>query len=106
MYMNVYICDNFSPFRPILVHVLKFLSSNKYTVYVSFALATELVEQDSEFLTESLDVDRLFTDMPFEEHSGICPNRPFGNTKRVEYLLKIEFKELFYLLLQKILLYF
>ena len=64
------IIDNCSPFRPILsaintptyklakvlVPVLKSLTSNEYTVKDSFSFAEEIVEQDSEFFMESLDV--------------------------------------------------
>ena len=64
------IIDNCSPFRPmlsaintptyklakVLVPVLKSLTSNEYTVKDSFSFAEEIVEQDSEFFMESLDV--------------------------------------------------
>ena len=36
-----------------LVHILKSLTSNEYTVKDSFAFAEEIVEQDSEFLWEA-----------------------------------------------------
>ena len=66
------------PFRPILsainthtyklatflVPILKSLTSNEYTVEDSFTFAEEIVEQDSEFLMGSVDIDSLFTNNP------------------------------------------
>ena len=54
-----------------LVRILKALTSNYYTVQYSFAFAKEIVEQDSEFFMENLDVDPLFTNIPLEETIGI-----------------------------------
>ena len=45
----------------------------------------------------SLDVDSLFTKVPLEETIDICTNTLFKNTKKVEGLSKIEFKELLFL---------
>ena len=42
----------------------------------------------------SLDVDSLFTNIPLEETIDICTNSLFENMEKVEYLSKIEFKEL------------
>ena len=75
------IIDNCPPFWPILssintatfqwakflVPFLKSWTSNEYTVKDSFAFAEETVKQDSEFFMGSLDVDSLFTNIPFEE---------------------------------------
>ena len=44
-----------------LVPILKSLTKNEYTVKYSLAFAEEIVQQDSKFFTESLDVDSLFT---------------------------------------------
>ena len=102
------IIDNCLPFGPvlsaintptyklpkILVRILKSLTSNEYTVKDSFAFAEEIVEQNSEFFMESLDVDPLFTIIPLEETIDICTNTLFENTEKVEGLSKIEFKEL------------
>ena len=60
----------------------------------SFAFAEEIVEQDPEFFMGSLDVDSLFTNMPLEETIDICTNALYENTKKVESLSKIEFKQL------------
>ena len=92
--------DNWPSFRPILsaintptyklekflVPILKSLTSNEYTVKDSFAFAGEIVEQDSEFFTGSLDVDSLFTNMPLEETIDICANTIFENAEKVEGL--------------------
>ena len=101
------IIDSCPPFRPVLsaintptyklakflVPVLKSLTSNEYTVNDSFPFAEEIVEQDSEFLMGSLDVDSLFTNIPLEETIDICTNTLFENTEKVEGLSKIEFRE-------------
>ena len=49
------------------VSILKSLSNNQYKVKDSYAFAEEIVEQGSEFFMESLDVDSLFTNIPFKE---------------------------------------
>ena len=49
------------------VPILKSLSSNQYKVKDSYAFAVKIVEQGSEFFMGSLDVDSLFTNIPFEE---------------------------------------
>ena len=46
------------------------------------------------FLIGSLDLDFLFTNIPFEETTDICANTHFRNTETAEGLSKIEFKEL------------
>ena len=71
---------NCLPFRPILlaintpthklakflVPILKSLTSNEYTVKDSFT-SDEIVEQDFEFFMGSLDVNSLFTNIPFKK---------------------------------------
>ena len=42
----------------------------------------------------NLDVDFLFTNIPFEETIDICLNTLFENMEKIEGLLKIEFKKL------------
>ena len=74
--------------------ILKSLTSNEYTVKDSFAFAEEIVEQNSEFFMESLDVDPLFTIIPLEETIDICTNTLFENTEKVAGLSNVEFKEL------------
>ena len=70
------------------------MTSNEYKVNYSFAFNEEIIEQDSEFIVGSLDVDCLFTIIPLEKTIDIYTNTLFENTKRVESLSKIEFKEL------------
>ena len=72
---------------------LKSLTSNEYTVKDLFVFAKEVVEQNSEFFMESLDIDSLFTNVPLEETIDTCVNTLFENTERAECLSKIEFKE-------------
>ena len=94
------IIDNCPPFRPILstintptyklakflVPTLKSLSSNESTVKNLLAFAEEILEQDSACFMGSLDVDFLFTNIPLEETIGICTNKLFENTEKVEGL--------------------
>ena len=91
------IIDNCPPFLPILpavntptyklakfiVPILISLTNNKYTLKDSFTFAEEIVEQDSEFLMRSLDVDSLCTNIPLEETIDICINITFKNTEKV-----------------------
>ena len=46
---------------------------------------------------ENVDVDSLFTNIPYKETIDICANILFENTKKVESLSKMEFKELLFL---------
>ena len=78
----------------LLISILKPLTSSECTVKNSFVFAEEIIEQDSETFTASLDVDSLFTNIPLEENNDICIGTFFGNTKGVEGLSKIKFKEL------------
>ena len=78
----------------LLVPILKSLPSSECTVKDSFVFAEEIIEQDSETFTGSLDVDSLFINIPLEETNDICIGTFFGNTKGVEGLSKIKFKEL------------
>ena len=76
-----------------LVPILKSLTSNEYAIKNSFGFAEEIVEQDSEFSMGSLDVDYLFTNIPFNKAIDIWTNTHFQNAEKVEGLSKIEFKE-------------
>ena len=69
-----------------LVPILKSLTSNECTVKDSFVFAEEIVEQDFEFLMESLDVDSLFTNIQLKETIDICTNTFSENAERVEGL--------------------
>ena len=69
------------------------MTSNEYTVKDSFTFTEEIVEQDSVFFIGSLDADPVFTNIPLEETIDICADTLFENTKTVEGLSEIEFKE-------------
>ena len=69
------------------------MTSNEYTVKDSFTFTEEIVEQDSGFFIGSLDADPVFTNIPLEETIDICADTLFENTKTVEGLSEIEFKE-------------
>ena len=105
------IIDNYPPFRSILAAIntpiyklakflvpnLKSLTSNEYTVKDSLAFAEKIVEQDPKYFIGRLDVDSFYTNIQMEEIIGICANTLFEDTKKVEGLSKIEFKELLFL---------
>ena len=95
------IIDYFLPSQPLLsaintptywlvkfiVPISKSWTSNKYTVKEWFAFAEEVIEKGSEFFMGSL--DSLFTNIPLEETTDICPNTLFENTENVTGLSKI-----------------
>ena len=59
-------------------------------------LLRKLLNKILNFFVGSIDVDSLFTKIPFEETTGICANTLFENTEKVD-LPKIEFMELLFL---------
>ena len=73
------------------------MTSNENTVKDSFAFAEEVVEQDSKFFLGSLNVDSFFTSIPLEKTTEICANIFFEDKERDDGLSKIEFKELYLL---------
>ena len=81
--------------RLILLPILKYLPSNKYTIKDSFTFPEEIDDKDSEFFLQTFHCKRLLT---------YVLRHFFENTERLEGL-KIEFKE-FYLLLQENLILF
>ena len=62
-----------------LVPILEPLTKNKYTEKDLFNFATEIVEQDSSNIMESLDIDSLFTNIPLKKTTEICTNNLFKN---------------------------
>ena len=74
------------PFRPILSAIvtptyklakylipkLASITTNEFSVKDPFCFAEEIVNQNSNFIMSSLDVDSLFTDIPLEETINIC----------------------------------
>ena len=99
---------NCPPFRPILsafntptyklakflVPILKPLTTNEFTVKDSFHFAEEIIDQQHDLFTGSLDVDSLFTNIPIEETIETCIIELFKESETVEGLSKTEFKEL------------
>ena len=55
-----------------LVPILKWLTSNEYTIKYSFVFTEKIIEQNSEYSMGSLDVDSIFTKIPLEETINIC----------------------------------
>ena len=100
---------NCLPFRPILsalntptyklfiflLPILKSLTTNEFTAKDSFHLAEDIVDQQHDLFMVSLDVDSLFTNIPWEETIDICTNELFKKSETIEGLSKTEFKELF-----------
>ena len=77
-----------------LVPILNPLTKNEYTVEDLFQFAEEICEQGSTLSMGSLDLDSLFTNIPFDETIDICVNRFFENTDTVEGFAKSEVKQL------------
>ena len=71
--------------------VLEPLTKNKYTSKDSFNFATEVVEQDSSKFMGSVDIDSLYTNIPFEELIEIRTNNLFKNSNIVDGLKKVNF---------------
>ena len=94
------------PFRPILSAVgtptyklakylvpkLASITANEFSVKDSFCFAEEIVNQNSNFIMGSLDVDSLFTNIPLEETINICCDTLFKETDIYEGYCKSEFK--------------
>ena len=102
------VVDMILPFRPILsaigtptyilakYFVLKLASitANEFSVKDSFCFAEEIVNQNSNFIMGSLDVDSLFTNIALEETINICCGTLFKETDIYEGYSKSEFKTL------------
>ena len=71
-----------------LVPNLEPSTNNIYTVKYSFNFATEIVEQDSSSFMENLDIDSLFTNIPFEETIEICCTNNLFESSDIVYGLK------------------
>ena len=77
-----------------LVPILKPLTTNEFAVKDSFYFAEEIVDQQHDLFMGSLDVDSLFTNIPFEEIIEICTHKLFTESETAEGLSRTEFKEL------------
>ena len=73
---------------------LKPLTTNEFTIKVSFHFTKEIYDQQPDFSMRSLDVDSLFTNIPLQETIEMCTNELFKESKTIEDLIKSEFKEL------------
>ena len=71
-----------------LVSNLEPLTTNKFIVKNSFNLATEILEQNSSNFMGCLDIDLLFTTIPFEETIEICTKKFFKNNDIVHCMKK------------------
>ena len=76
-----------------LVPILKPLTTNEFAVKDSFYFAEEIVDQQHDLFMGSLDVNSLFTYIPFEETIEICTHELFTESETAEGLIKTEFKE-------------
>ena len=77
-----------------LVPKLASITANELSVKDSFCFAEEIVNQNSNFIMGSLDVDSLFTNIPLEETINICCDTLFKETDIYEGYSKSEFKTL------------
>ena len=101
----VYVCP---PFRPnssaigtptyklgkYLVPKLTSITANEFSVKDSFCFAEEIVNQNSNFIMGSSDVDILFTNISLEKTISICCETLFKETDIYEGYSKSEFKTL------------
>ena len=102
------VVDVCPPFRPILSAigtptyksakylVPKFTSvtANEFSVKDSFCFAEEIVNQNSNFIMGSLEVDSLLTNRPLEETINICSDALFQKLDIYEGYSNYEFKTL------------
>ena len=77
-----------------LVPFLKPLTTNKFNIKDSIHFAEEIVDQQSDFLMGSLDVDSQFTNIALEETIEICTNEPFKESETIEGLSRFDFQVL------------
>ena len=96
------------PFRPILSAIgtptyklakylvprLASITANEFSVKDSFCFADEIVNQNSNFIVDNLDVDSLFTNIPLEEIINICCDTLFKEADIYEGCSKSEFRTL------------
>ena len=77
-----------------LVPELASITAIEFSVKDSFCLSEDIVNQNSNFIMGSLDVDSLFTNIPLEETINICCDTPFKEIDIYEGCSKSEFKTL------------
>ena len=76
------------------VPLLKPITSSNYTVKDFFDFAKDITQQSSNLFMASLDVDSLFTDVPFDETIEICVNELFKSNQTVSGLNKQQVLEM------------
>ena len=77
-----------------LVLKLASITANEFSVKDSFCFVEEIVNQNSNFIMRSSDVDSLFTNIPLEEKINICCDTLLKETDICEGYSKSEFKTL------------
>ena len=75
------------PIPTFFVPLLKCFTMNEYTFKDSFEFAKDIINQSSNCLTTSLDVNSLFTHVPFDETIEICIDEFFKSGKEMFEML-------------------
>ena len=75
------------PIPTLFVPLLKCFTMNGYTFKDSFEFAKDIINQSSNCLTASLDVNSLFTHVPFDETIEICIDEFFKSGKKMFEML-------------------
>ena len=92
--------ENFPPFRPFrpiskfLLPILKHLKTNGFTKKGSFHFTEEIVDQQSDFIMCSLDLNSLSTNIPLEYTIEIWTNELFKESEAIQGFSKFVFREL------------
>ena len=68
--------------------MLKPFTSNSYKIKNFFDFAKDITQQSSKLFMASLDVDSLFTKVPFDETIEVCINELFKSSQTVSGLNK------------------
>ena len=76
------------------VPLLRYLTSNQFTLKDSFEFAKVVCEQDAGLSMASLDVESLFTNVPLEETIHICVNELFKSNSSIHGLNKKQITEM------------
>ena len=63
--------------------MLKPFTSNNYKIKNFFDFAKDITQQSSKLFMASLDVDSLFTKVPFDETIEVCINELFKSSETV-----------------------
>ena len=66
-----------------MVLLLKPFTSNSYKIKNFFDFAKDITQQSSKLFMASLDVDSLFTKVPFDETIEVCINELFKSSETV-----------------------